>query len=87
MISTNFKCCKCNHTTETFKATIEEDFPSSVKCELCGSLETYRLWSMPLTSIAEGELGNAKNGYEKSMVYHPSSLTGKLKTKTIKTIK
>jgi hypothetical protein len=87
MITVNFKCCICNNITEVTKSTIEEDFPSSIKCCICGSLETYRIWSMPLTSIAEGELGNSKNNYEHSMIYHPASLTGHVKGKTIKTIK
>jgi hypothetical protein len=86
MIVTNFKC-SCGHITEAYKKTIEEDFPSSIKCENCGSLETYRMWSMPITSVAEGSLGNAKNNYEKSMVYHPASVTGHVKGKTIKRVK
>lgn len=87
MIEATFKCLICGHCTDTYKRTVEEDFPSSVKCCQCGSLETYRLWSMPLTSVAEGELGNARTNYEKSMIYHPSSLTGHIKGKTIKRIK
>lgn len=87
MIEASFKCCICGNYTDVYKKTIEEDFPSSVKCCQCGSLETYRVWSMPLTSVAEGELGNSKNNYEKNMVYHPASLTGYVKGKTIKSIK
>jgi hypothetical protein len=87
MIEATFKCTICGHLTSVYKNTVEEDFPSSVKCEICGSTQTYRLWSMPLTSVAEGITGNAKNNYSKNLEYHPSSITGFLKGKTIRKIK
>jgi rubredoxin len=87
MITANYKCNICSFIFEVTKNGVEEDFPSSIKCPICLNLDTYRVWSMPLTSVAEGELGNSKNNYEKSMIYHPASLTGYVKGKTIKTIK
>jgi DNA-directed RNA polymerase subunit RPC12/RpoP len=82
-VTTNYKCI-CGHIFEVWKNTLEEDFPSSNKCPSCSSLETYRMWSMPTTSIAEGLTGNSKNNFESSLIYKPSTITGKLKGKRIR---
>ena len=87
MVTANFRCDRCKAIIEVYKNTLIEDFPETVKCTMCGGLETYRMWSMPLHDVCEGHVGNSKNNYENnSIVYHPSKY-GSYKGKVIKTIR
>jgi len=59
MQTTNFKCNACGNIFEVIKERITEDFPTTIKCDQCKSLETHRIWSIGDIAIAEGksELG------------------------------
>lgn len=86
MIATDFKCSACSQIFEVYKDSIYGDFPDTCKCPFCESLESYRVWAIGGTSVCEGSVGNAKNGYENSITYHPAS-HGRFKGKKIKGVK
>lgn len=73
-------CCDdCGHIFEYDKKTDEK-----IKCEKCGSLNTYRKWSTLNFQVSTGLLGNAANGYSKGHVYHTAPSTPKKKGTLIK---
>ena len=71
-IQTTFKCSKCSQPFDVWKKTIEENFESSYKCSLCGSIDTYRIWGIGDFSVAGGMLGNSNNGFENNITPMPS---------------
>jgi len=77
MQSTNFKCSDCGSITESYKVSITSNFPTTVKCNNCSSVNTYRIWSVGDIAVAPG-----KN----SLGYTEYSKFGKYKGERIKTI-
>jgi hypothetical protein len=86
MITDNFKCEDCQIIFIVSKMTTEENFPEENKCPGCESINTYRVWQMPMSDIGEGKLGNASTKYQTGHTYHPSKY-GSFKGKTIRSIK
>jgi len=84
MIIANFKCTECDGIYPVGKESIVDDFPDT-PCMYCKSKKTYRMWNLGDISIAEGNMGNASTGYNKSVTYHPSKY-GHMKGTTIKKI-
>lgn len=83
MILYDFFCNDCNKKFEVVKVNMLVDFEKENPCEHCGSLNTRRVWSYQNYSMCEGMAGNSANGYQTSVVYHPSPL-GRFKGKKIK---
>ena len=66
MKARDYKCTKCENTTELWiKDT--ESFPETIKCDICGE-NSKKVFSIVGTIIHRGKCGNAKNGYESSPV-------------------
>lgn len=74
----------CGSIFEVHKNNIDEKWPINPKCPNCGKKVSYRKYGCSGYSVAEGLMGNYKNGYTKNIVYHSSSLTGKLKGKLVR---
>lgn len=83
MIITDFKCSNCGKTFEVYKNSIQDNFPEVCKCPFCGNTNSHRIWKIGGASVCEGSVGNAKNGYENTVTYHPAS-HGRFKGKKIK---
>lgn len=73
MTRADYKCEDCENIWEYVKT--EGDFPKNPKCPKCESKNTYRKWSAIRFDVAEGALGNAKNGYTSGVTYHSSRFT------------
>jgi uncharacterized Zn finger protein len=90
MIIADYKCEKCENTFQVTKKSIMDDFPENgtLKCEKCGKLDTYRLYTTTVT-VSPGKYGNAATGYEEQMNgYQYNTITGRVKGgKTIKRLK
>lgn len=84
MPASDYRCKSCDKIFEFFKSSVTESFPSSPQCPHCGEADSQRIYTGMLFDVAEGTVGNAKNGYSKGVVNHPSSLIGKVKGKKIK---
>jgi cytochrome c-type biogenesis protein CcmH/NrfF len=67
----DYKCADCGHMTE-YRKEYGIDFPEHLECEKCQG-DMIKQFSAPLVDVAEGMLGNAKNGYSNSTVYHRSA--------------
>lgn len=76
MVYSNFKCEGCGHIFTGSKKSVKDNFPH-YDCPECGSKDTYRQFTPVTVQVAEGKLGNAKNGYESNIVYKPASMTPK----------
>ena len=83
-VPVDFKCEDCESVFEISKGSMLAPTPENVECPECGSTNTYRKFSIGATDVAEGRFGNAKNGYQNGVMYHPSSLTGKVKGTRVK---
>jgi len=73
----NYKCEKCGHVFEYAKIDDLAGFPESVECEECKG-ESKRVWGFATFDVAQGKLGNSKDGYRSGCVSHPSQF-GKYK--------
>jgi hypothetical protein len=80
----DYRCEDCNEVTEYDKVSIVNDSPKNIECSKCGSLNTYRIFGCATYEVAEGILGNARNGYSKGHVYHTALSTPKKKGTVIK---
>lgn len=76
------ECAQCNHIFEISKNKIMDDFIIPI-CPKCGSKMTKRKWKAVPIFVAEGMVGNAKNGYQSGITYHPSTM-GKIKGTKLK---
>ena len=70
----DYKCEKCDEITEYDKGSALVDAPKNIECSHCGSKKTHRVFGCQGYSVAEGIMGNAKNGYSKGIINHPSTL-------------
>lgn len=77
-VISDYKCQDCRHVFEHSKQG--ENFPENgvLTCPECKSKNTNRIWSFAMFDVAEGECGNAKNGYAKSFSYQPSNYSPKV---------
>ena len=76
MVYADFKCQKCEHIFLGFKKRVHDNFPF-FDCPECGAKDTIRLFTPVAIQVAEGKLGNAKNGYTNNIIYKPASMTPK----------
>ncbi len=86
MIFAEAKCDDCNHVFEIIKENTLDDFIIG-KCPECNSDKVHRKFGLGGIDIAQGGLGNSKNNQENTFTYHPSSMVGRQKGTTVKTIK
>ena len=78
----DYLCDTCNEIFEYWKEDLDS-FPKHVKCPKCGKEEnTRRLFSVPMTDVAQGLMGNASTGYSKNIANH-SSKFGSYKGKRV----
>lgn len=82
-----YQCEKCEMEID-YRKPYGEEFPESIKQDGCRKGRKCifkRVFKAPVVSVCQGYLGNAKNGYSKSHVYHSSPLTPITKTRKSKT--
>jgi hypothetical protein len=84
MQTSNYDCKDCKNNWEFVKNSIKENFPEHPECPNCKSINTTRDFSngAPATYVAEGKVGNAKNGYKTNIVAHPSPYSKKSNSDT-----
>lgn len=75
----DYKCQECDTVFE-FSRETGANFPENniLECPECQSKKTKRVWSFGFFDVAEGECGNAKNGYANSFSYQPSVYSPKI---------
>ena len=78
------KCDDCNEIWEYNKESIMASTPTDLPCPKCESLNTHRSWGIGAIDIAEGKFGNSKNNYQQGVIYHPSTMMGKVKGTKVK---
>jgi hypothetical protein len=81
----DYKCTndECKMVFEYVKDDDLANFPDSVECDRCGA-DSKRIWGFGAMDVAQGKLGNSKDGYRSGCVNHPSSMIGKVKGTHIK---
>lgn len=79
----DYRCKNCGKVFEHCKESFTESFPSELCCPDCGS-KSVRVFSGINFAIAQGKLGDSKNGYSNGITYHPNDIVGKVKGKKVK---
>jgi hypothetical protein len=70
----DYVCDRCDKIFEYGKKNDLDSFPAQTECPECKqSDKTRRVWSNITMDIAEGRLGNYKNGYSNNTVNFPSN--------------
>jgi len=80
MVLTDYKCKECGHIFTITKKNMENWSDILVTmCNKCGSTNTFRIIKIGAVDVAEGSVGNSKNGYMKSLAGYKPSRLGKYK--------
>lgn len=66
---TSYQCTECLDIQD-YKKPYGEEFPELLECPFCKTLTAKQYFgSMPLFQVAEGNVGNTKNGFTKNATY------------------
>ena len=68
------KCNECKTVFQVDKEKPEDNYSDvikTMKCPACGSEDLHMIFGVHY-DVCIGMAGNAKNGYETSVTYHPS---------------
>ena len=75
MIPADAKCDDCKVVWEIYKDKQLDDFVLG-ECPQCGSKNVYRYWgkSNVKFSMATGNCGTSRDGFQSQIAYHPSEM-------------
>ena len=80
MVFSDFKCKECDNIFTITKKNLENWSDILVAmCNKCSSTHTFRIIKIGSIDVAEGSVGNSKNGYMKSLAGYKPSILGKYK--------